>query len=140
MMTAALPVMPAEERWRPVAYVTMEDSLARARVVDLLQQAGWQVISQPTGFHLLREIAAVIEGEQASLKPALILVDAHSRGCTGTSIAAGLRDLGITIPIVLIAAPGETLPISADASLHIVDSLGARATVASLIGPVSRRT
>jgi hypothetical protein len=59
----------------------------------------------------------------------MIVIDARSRGCSGVTIAAGLRDLGITIPIVLVAAPGETLPVSPDDTLWIVDSVSAQATI-----------
>jgi len=66
------------------------------------------------------------------------VVDARSRGCTGTTIAAGLRDLGITIPIVLIAGPGEALPVSTDQSLRIVDSASAAKVVADLAAGAPR--
>ena len=83
---------------------------------------GWAVITQPTGFHLIQAISGVIEGHRGWLQPGLIVIDAWSRGCAGTTIAAGLRDLGIAIPIVLVAAPGEALPVSSDAMLRIVDT------------------
>jgi sulfur carrier protein ThiS len=141
MTTTTHDLLRSEDRWRPVAYVTMQDSTARARIVSVLERAGWAVIQQPTGFHLIQAIAGVIEGRDAGLRPGLIIVDARSRGCAGTSIAAGLRDLGITIPIVVVAAPGEAVPISSDATLRIVDSAAAESTVAELGGrqpPVPR--
>ncbi len=128
------PIEPRDQFWRPVAYVAMQDRAARQRIVNVLERAGWAVIPQPTGFHLIQAIAGVIDGRQPWLKPGLIAVDARSRGCSGISIAAGLRDLGITIPIVLIAAPGEALPVSPDESLRIVDSGAAERTVAELVG------
>jgi len=124
--------------WEPVAYVTMLDPGARRRIVDVLERAGWTVILQPSGFHLIQAIAGVIDGDQPRLQPGLIVVDARSRGCAGTTIAAGLRDLGITIPIVLIAAPGEALPVSPDQTLRIVDSEAAEAAVAELAGGASQ--
>jgi len=120
------------DHWRRVAYVAMQDRAARQRIVNVLERAGWAVIPQPSGFHLIQVIAGVIDGHQPWLRPGLIAVDARSRGCAGTTIAAGLRDLGITIPIVLIAAPGETLPVSPDRLLRIVDSASAEKTVAEL--------
>jgi FixJ family two-component response regulator len=110
----------------------MQDRAARQRIVNVLERAGWAVIPQPSGFHLIQAIAGVIEGHQSWLRPGLIVVDARSRGCAGTTIAAGLRDLGITIPIVLIAAAGEALPVSPDRTLRIVDSASAEQTVAEL--------
>lgn len=121
-----------DQCWRPVGYVAMQDRAARRQIVNVLERAGWAVIPQPSGFHLIQAIAGVIDGEQPWLRPGLIVVDARSRGCAGTTIAAGLRDLGITIPIVLIAAPGETLPVSPDKTLRIVDSVSAENTVAEL--------
>jgi hypothetical protein len=128
----------SHDHWRPVAYVAMQDRAARQRIVDVLAQAGWAVIPQPSGFHLIQAIAGVIDGHQPWLRPGLIVVDARSRGCAGTTIAAGLRDLGITIPIVLIAAPGEKLPVSPDRTLRIVDSASAELTVAELAGITTR--
>jgi len=126
------------DHWRPVAYVAMQDRAARQRIVNVLERAGWAVIPQPSGFHLIQAIAGVIDGRQPWLRPGLIIVDARSRGCAGTTIAPGLRDLGITIPIVLIAAPGETLPVSPDRTLRIVDSASAEHTVAELAGIAAR--
>jgi len=131
-MTKPTNEMVPDERWRPVAYLTMQDNGARADVMSALEHAGWVVIPQPTGFHLIQAIAGVIEGHQPWLQPSMIVIDARSRGCSGVTIAAGLRDLGITIPIVLIAARGESLPVSPDATLRIVDSASAPSTVGEL--------
>lgn len=120
------------EQWRPVAYVALQDVFARKQVVGALERAGWAVIPQPTGFHVLQSIAGVIEDDFAWLRPGLIVIDARSRGCTGTSIAAGLRELGIAIPIVLVAAPGEELPLSAGAMPRVADTASAEAVVAEL--------
>src|ERR1051325_10460932 len=108
-----------------VAYVTMQDSTARAQIVSVLERSGWAVIAQPTGFHLIQAISGVIEGKQTLPQPSLIVIDRRSRGCAGVTIAAGLRDLGITIPIVLVAAPGDALPVSSDDTLRIVDAASA---------------
>jgi CheY-like chemotaxis protein len=132
------PIDSGDQCWRPVAYVSIQDRAARQRIVQILERAGCAVIPQPSGFHLIQAIAGVIDGHQSWLRPGLIVVDARSRGCSGTTIAAGLRDLGITIPIVLIAAPGETLPVSPDKTLRIVDSAAAESTVAELATFASR--
>lgn len=129
---------PGAPCWRPVAHVSIQDRAARQPVVDLLERAGWAVIPHPTGFHLLQAIAEVIDGPQPWLQPNLIVVDARARGCAGTTIAAGLRDLGITIPIVLIAGPGEALPVSPDQTLRIVERAAADRTVAEVIGRASQ--
>ena len=141
MNTSTKPTNPTESgdhRWRPIAYVSMQDNAARQRIVSVLERAGWAVIPQPSGFHLIQAIAGIIDGQQPWLRPGLIVVDARSRGCAGTTIAAGLRDLGIAIPIVLIAAAGETLPVSADKTLHISDSAAAERTVFELASMANR--
>jgi FixJ family two-component response regulator len=136
--TPTTPIDSTDHCWRPVAYVSMQDRTARQRIVHVLERAGWAVIPQPSGFHLIQAIAGVIDGQQPWLRPGLIVADTRSRGCAGTTIAAGLRDLGITIPIVLIAAAGETLPVSSDQTLRIVDSASAEQTVDELAGIASR--
>jgi CheY-like chemotaxis protein len=117
--------------WRPIAYVALQDAITRTRICNELERSGWIVLTQQTGFHLLAAIADVIE-ERAWLHPALIVIDARSRGCAGTTIAAGLRDLGIAIPIVLIAAPDEVLPLSSDDMLRITESASAEQVVHEL--------
>jgi FixJ family two-component response regulator len=101
----------SDDQWRPVAYVSVQDRAARQQIVNVLERAGWAVIPQPSGFHLIQAIAGVIDGQQPWLRPGLIVVDARSRGCAGTTIAAGLRELGITIPIVLVedSVPAERI-------------------------------
>lgn len=86
---------------RPVAYVCMKDSAARARILKSLERT-FAVSLQPTGFHLISAIADVIEGRAAWRQPSLIVVDAVLPGCAGTTIADGLRDLGIAIPTFVI--------------------------------------
>ena len=93
--------------WLPIAAVALTDRATRQRIVGALRRAGWAVISRPSGYHLIQAIAGIIDGHQAWLRPNLIIVDAHARGCAGTTIAAGLRDLGIAIPIV-VATPGTS--------------------------------
>ena len=113
MHTSTNPTNPIEsvDQWRPVAYVSVQDRAARQQIVNVLERAGWAVIPQPSGFHLIQAIAGVIDGQQPWLRPGLIVVDARSRGCAGTTIAAGLRELGITIPIVLVedSVPAERI-------------------------------
>jgi DNA-binding response OmpR family regulator len=112
-------------------YLTVEDAECRARINDALHRRGWVVVEQPTGFHLVQAIADVVEGTAREL-PALIVVDAYARGCTGTSIAAGLRALGVRIPIVLVHKSGEQLTESDDPAIRAVVSDDAIAAIAAL--------
>jgi CheY-like chemotaxis protein len=132
------PIRSCDPCLRPVAYVSLQETADRERITSVLERAGWTVVLQPSGFHLIQAIAGIIDGHEDRLQPCLIVVDARSRGCTGTTIAAGLRDLGITIPIVLIAGPGEALPVSTDQSLRIVDSASAAKVVADLTAGAAR--
>jgi hypothetical protein len=112
----------------------LRDDVVRNGVVSVLDRAGWTWIEQPTGFHLLSSITDVIDGSRTWLHPGLIAIDAYSRGCAGTTIALGLRDLGIDIPIVLVRQPGEPLPItSSDPMLHVVDSAAAERAVSEIV-------
>jgi CheY-like chemotaxis protein len=122
-----------------IAYISMQDPDARAPLVAVLERAGWTVISEPTGFHLVSAISGVIEGDRNWLRPDLIIVDAWARGCAGTTIAAGLRELGITIPIVLVAARDQPLPLSPDRTLRITEADNAAQVVDEVVrGHVSR--
>ena len=87
---------------RPVVYITVRQSEVRAQIREALDHQGWTVIEQPTGFHLIQQIADLIEGSQPWRVPALIVVDKISPGCAGTTIATGLRELGVAIPVVLV--------------------------------------
>ncbi|HET9626262.1 MAG TPA: response regulator [Kofleriaceae bacterium] len=131
--------MLVREEWRPVTYVTVQDDAMRARIQQQLERLGWAVIVQPTGFHLVQALSNVIDGHRSWLRPGLIVLDAWPRGCAGTTIAAGLRDLGISIPIVLVAAPGESLPVSADTTLRIVDTASAERTVTEVAAGLLHR-
>lgn len=91
---------------RPVAYVCMKDSAARARIIKSLERT-YAISLQPTGFHLISAIADVIEGKATWRQPMLIVVDAILPGCAGTTIADGLRELGISIPTFVIRDPRD---------------------------------
>lgn len=102
---------------RPVAYVCMKDSAARARILATLERT-YAISLHPTGCHLLAAIADVIEGRAAWRQPSLIVVDAVLPGCSGTTIADGLRDLGIAIPTFVMRDSADV-----DAFLRRYDEL-----------------
>jgi hypothetical protein len=81
-------------------YVAVSDAAVRARVVDKLRREGWTVIERPTGFHVLAEIADIIDG--SCERRVKIVVDAYARGCTGKSLEAGLRELGVPVPVEVV--------------------------------------
>jgi hypothetical protein len=116
---------------RPTAHVSIGDPDCRARIIDMLRRQGWHVVEQPTGFHLLQAIADVIEGNTEAL-PGMLVVDAIARGCAGVTIAAGLRDLGVRIPLVLVAKPGDPVPECDDPATRIAGPHNAVAAVAEI--------
>ncbi len=86
-------------------YVAVSDAATRARIVEDLRREGWTVIERPTGFHVLSDIADLIDGTDGSAareRRVKVVVDAYARGCTGKSLAAGLRELGVPIPVELV--------------------------------------
>lgn len=90
-------------RWRPVAYVAVLDAARRRRISEALRGDGWVVIDLPSGYHLVEDIADLLLGEHAHIRPPdLVVVDTASPGCSGITIARGMRDLGWSVPIVLL--------------------------------------
>lgn len=118
-------------RIHATAHVSVGDADCRHRIVDALRRQGWTVTEQPTGFHLLQAIADVIDG-QTDVLPGLLVVDAYARGCSGVSIAAGLRKLGVSIPLVLVARPGDSIPECDDPAIRIAGPQQAVAAVAEI--------
>ncbi len=94
--------------WRPVVYVSVDDLARRKGIVDALQRLGWMVIEQASGFHILSALADVIEKDGANARVGMIVVDEISRGCSGMTLARGLRDLGRSVPVVLVR-PSTTI-------------------------------
>jgi FixJ family two-component response regulator len=93
---------------RPVVYITVRQPTVRTQIRELLEHQGWTVIEEPTGAHLIAEIADLIEGQPWRV-PAMIVVDKIAPGCAGTTIATGLRELGVAIPVVLVEDPAAAL-------------------------------
>lgn len=114
-----------------IVHVSVADLACRQRITDALRRQGWQVVEQPTGFHLLQTIADVIEGQTERL-PALLVVDVRSRGCSGLSIAAGLRELDVRIPLILVAKPGDPVTITDDRMIRVVGPNHAVASIAEI--------
>lgn len=123
--------------WRPVVYIAVDDPACRDRIADTLRRLGWTPIEQPSGFHLLRAIADVIERDDGSVPPGLIVVDEISRGCSGSTLAAGLRELGRAIPIVLVRAPRPGPRPPEQRGIHVVDHEHAADAISALVRPWS---
>jgi FixJ family two-component response regulator len=116
------------QRWRPVAHVAITDRKSSRQIVLELQRQGWLVFEHPDGVALLAALAEVIDGR--GWQPQLIVADVRSHGCSGRTIAAGLHELGITTPVILIATPSD--PIPTRDQLWVVDSDSASRRVPDL--------
>jgi hypothetical protein len=111
-------------QWRPVAYVALRDESLRRAMTDALGREGWTVIATPTGYHLVESMADFLLGQNAWLRPALVIAEARSPGCSGMTLARGLRDLGWPTPVVLIVRSPDDRRFLGDidgADVHIVD-------------------
>lgn len=118
----------------PVVYITVRNPVYRSQITERLRRLGWTVIEQPTGFHLIQALADLIEGHPWR-KPELVIADAVSPGCSGLSIAEGLQDLGLEIPVVLLRERGQ--PVLPRAGIQVVDAEHAAATIEELARPHS---
>jgi DNA-binding response OmpR family regulator len=110
---------------RPVVYITVRRPDVRAQIRDALEHQGWTVIEQPTGFHLIQQIADLIDGHPWRV-PALIVVDRISPGCSGTTIATGLRELGVATPVVLVEDGAAALIEAQSAAAAVLQEYAGR--------------
>lgn len=92
----------ADTTWRPIACVAVRDDALREMVTDALHDAGWAVIHQPTGLHVVETLSGLILGDQPWLRVELVVVEDHVPGCRGRTIERGLRDLGIDVSVVVL--------------------------------------
>jgi hypothetical protein len=116
----------------PTCYTAIRDEVIRAQLATSLSKLGWRVVDRQTGFHLVEALADVIL-EQAP-KPAIgmVVVDERSPGCRGSSIARGLRELGIEVPVTVIAHPDLALAAAPDERIYVVEPDAAATAIPSI--------
>jgi len=127
--------MPNQAIWQPLAQVAVRDKTHRAAISAALRDSGWAVVDSPSGYHLLQTIAGAITDDQLWCRPRMIVVDAFSPGCSGVTIARGIRNLGWSIPVVLIVYSEEhkqCLGDVAEESVYVVDSDRALSSIVEL--------
>jgi FixJ family two-component response regulator len=129
--------MATSAQGRPVVYVAVGDNAYRAAIVEALRHQGATVIEYRTGFHLLGALADLIEGARPARQPRLLVVDAVSRGCSGITIAAGLRDLEVQIPVVIVARPGDPVVESDGQLIRVVSASHAASSIAEIARPLA---
>lgn len=97
------------QSWPLVAHVAVSDTILREVLAHELREIGFTAVGAPDGYHLLQSLSDALCSNAPRNNVGLIVVDAVSRGCCGTTIAAGLRELGWNGPIVLLADdPSDT--------------------------------
>jgi hypothetical protein len=124
--------MATSAQCRPVVCISVQDRVCRSAIVDVLRRQKFAVTRYPTGFHLIAGIADLIEGTPLAVRPALLVVDATARGCSGITIAAGLHDLGLRIPVVIVTKPGDPVVPRSDRLIRIVRISHAAAAIAEI--------
>jgi FixJ family two-component response regulator len=87
---------------RCVCHVALRDPELRAAVRDELRSKGWQVVEHAGTFDLLAALSDCILGTKPWPPADLIVVDETSPACRGTTIAQGLRELGVAIPVLVV--------------------------------------
>jgi hypothetical protein len=130
-------MMVDEPRWRRCAYIAVEDAASRTPIVRTLADAGWEVAESSTGVRVLQDLCDVIASDGQRIALGLIVVEHRLRGCTGVTIARGLRELGVRVPIVLIARPEDQLGLQDD-SIMIVAPERATTVICRIASPRSR--
>jgi|HubBroStandDraft_5_1064220.scaffolds.fasta_scaffold609582_2 hypothetical protein len=115
-----------------VGFIAVQDRVCRASITRSLRRLSWSVVAYASGYHLVEALADVIIGDVIGPRPDLIVVDAISAGCSGVTIAAGFRDLGLEIPMVLIA-PSEASDVTPDAYARSVILVEPAAAATALV-------
>jgi DNA-binding response OmpR family regulator len=82
---------------RPICYLAIRNDQTRAHVAAQLTERGWRVVTKPTGLELLEDIL----GEQPTPVD-LVIVEDRLPGVRGSSIAEGVRALGLAVPIQVL--------------------------------------
>ncbi len=99
--TLALPVLaPAPDA--NTCFVVVRDEQTRGKLSEELRARGWSVVTYRSAVDLLAALADSILGHRAWDGIGLIVIEETSPGCRGSTIADGLRELGIAIPVVVI--------------------------------------
>src|SRR5580698_2639777 len=115
-----------------VGLIAVRDRDCRSNITKSLRRLGWTVVEHASGLHVVQALSDVIIGDAIGPRPDLIVVDAISPGCSGVTIAAGFRDLGLEIPMVLIA-PSEASDVTPDAYARSVILVEPAAAATALV-------
>lgn len=99
--------MSRSESAHPICYLAVANDQTRTSLETELVRLGWHVITKPTGIDLVADLAGGILGDQP-VDVDLVVVEDKLPGCRGSSIARGLAELGVGIPVAVIdSQPAE---------------------------------
>lgn len=131
-MSSAQPTweLPTETTWRPLAHVAIRDDKTRFEIAAALRAEGWAVVDSKTGYHLLQSLSGPLFDEERWCRPRLVVVEAVSPGCSGYTIAFGLRDIDWSVATVVITDDRVPPPVDDDIDgIYLVDRTYAPQTV-----------
>ncbi|HEU4726730.1 MAG TPA: hypothetical protein VFT22_02545 [Kofleriaceae bacterium] len=116
----------------PTCYTAIRDEAIRTELASSLSKLGWRVVERQTGFHLVEALADVILEQAPRPAIGMVVVDERSPGCRGSSIARGLRELGIEVPVTVIAQRELAPAIAPDERIYVVEPEAAATTIPSI--------
>ena len=105
----------------PTCYAVVRDPVTRRKISESLASLGWSVVQPPTGLDLVHELSGAILGDRPGRPVDLVVVDEAAPGCRGSTIARGLRELGISIPVALIADERAAPPEDPEQRVFVLD-------------------
>jgi DNA-binding response OmpR family regulator len=125
----------ANGAWRPTCHAVIRDNATAAQVLDTLRKHGWAVVQHASGYHLVEAISDAILGQRPWDQVGMVIVDDASPGCLGATIARGLREVGATCPLVVIASGRDPDAIAVedpDRAIYVLDPIVAPAGIARI--------
>ena len=126
--------------WRTQArrvLLGVADPGARDRVAMELCRAGFSVVLCATGMDVVGEIASTIL-ENTRMSFDLIVSDVQLPGVSGLTLLAGLRDLGVGIPVILLSELGDVQTLLAALRLKVAAVFSKPLDIARLVDAVRR--
>jgi hypothetical protein len=105
---------------KPTCYTAIRNPALRAELAQALSRLGWRVVDRKTGYHLVSDLADVILGEAPRPEVDLVVIEEPAPGCRAETLAKGLRELGIDVPVTVIAPPDKAPPAAPERRIFVV--------------------
>jgi len=111
--------MTTESNASPPRILVAEDNLdMRQLVADCLRRDGYEVQEVADGDELLVRIEETFALQRTAKRLDLVVTDVNMPGYTGLEILTGIRDAGLTIPVILMTASQNDSLRAEAGSLH----------------------